>query len=253
MTFNASFANSGPRPTGAGPLAHAALNLVKRIRDRVVAQLTPGPVSATDPCCDIPRAPKPQAAADGDEGNDRRGGDVKRWLIVASVLLAAVLLFDLLVLAMTWAPLSVGRSGARATEPRAPVGVARAQAPASAQMRPKASWPIVIAESEPPPEVTMGELRASAAKLLPPTEIREVQGRLLAFGFDPGRVDGTEGPRTRAAAKAYREKRGLVPTGDSVDRNLLAALRSDPSPKAVAPKPRSNAPIDAIVRWWKTL
>jgi peptidoglycan hydrolase-like protein with peptidoglycan-binding domain len=120
-------------------------------------------------------------------------------------------------------------------------------------MRPKASWPIVIAESEPPPEVTMGELRASAAKLLPLTEIPEVQGRLLAFGFDPGRVDGTEGPRTRAAAKAYREKRGLVPAGDSVDRNLLAALRSDPSPKAVAPKPRSNAPIDAIVRWWKTL
>jgi peptidoglycan hydrolase-like protein with peptidoglycan-binding domain len=99
----------------------------------------------------------------------------------------------------------------------------------------------------------MAELRASAAVVLRPAEIREVQGRLIAFGFDPGKVDGTDGPRTRAAVKLYREKRGLIPAGDSVDRTLLATLRSDPSPKAVPPKARSNDPVDAIYRWWKTL
>ena len=40
--------------------------------------------------------------------------------------------------------------------------------------------------------VALGRFGSAAAKLLPPTEIREVQGRLLAFGFDPGRVDGDD-------------------------------------------------------------
>ena len=73
MTFNASFANTGPRPTGAGTLARAVLDLVKRIRERVVAELTPDPVSATDPWRDILRAPKLEAAADGTEGGNQIG------------------------------------------------------------------------------------------------------------------------------------------------------------------------------------
>lgn len=254
MTFNASFANTGLRPTGAGVLLRAALDVANRLRERIFAELTPDPVSAPDSWRDIPHAPDPGAAAGGGpEGSDQRGSDVKRWLIVASALLGTVLLLDLLVLAMTWAPLSVGRSGAHATEPRAPSRIERAQVPDVARPRTTASWPIAIAEAAPPPEVTMAELRAAAARLLPPADVREVQGRLVAFGFDPGRVDGTEGPRTRAAARLYRERRGLVPAGDSVDRALLVALRNDPSPKVTPAKPRSNDPIDAIVRWWKTL
>lgn len=252
MTFNASFANTGPRRAGAGTLGRAALDLAGRLRERIVAELTPDPVSATDPWHDIPHPPESVAADTGARQGEERG-DVKRWLIVASVLMAAVLLLDLLVLALTWAPLTIGRSGAHASEPRTPVQVERAQAPVSERARVRTSWPIVIPEAEPPTEITMAELRASAARLLPPAEIREVQGRLLAFGFDPGRVDGTEGPRTRAAAKAYREKRGMIPAVDSVDRNLLAALRHDQSPKAAAGRPRSNDPFDAIYRWWKTL
>ncbi len=260
MTIDASTAHTGYRPTGDEGFRNAMIEFARKIGNRAAAEFAPDPVEAAE---------KRQAAL---YAYDR--ARLRRWLIVGSVVAGATALLALLAAGMMWLPLWVGRSAVPPVESRPVqpprVAVALVPAPASSSVAAPASipasnrappparatppsWPIVLIEAEPPPEVTMAELRASAAAMLRPAEIREVQGRLVAFGFDPGKVDGTDGPRTRAAAKLYREKRGLIPAGDSVDRTLLTALRSDPSPKAVAPKPRSSDPIDAIYRWWKTL
>jgi peptidoglycan hydrolase-like protein with peptidoglycan-binding domain len=60
-------------------------------------------------------------------------------------------------------------------------------------------------------------------------EIREVQTKLLSFGFNPGPLDGTAGPMTRNAATRYQQDRGQPQTG-MVDRPLLEQLRQDPTP-----------------------
>lgn len=43
--------------------------------------------------------------------------------------------------------------------------------------------------------------------------MRTVQLRLLEFGYDPGKIDGEDGPRTQAAVKAFQTAHGLVPDG----------------------------------------
>jgi hypothetical protein len=250
MTIDASTVHTGFRPSGDEGFRKAVIEFARKLGDRAAAEFAPDPLEAAE---------RRRAAL---HAYDR--ARLRRWLIAGSVVTGAAALLTLIAAALMWLPLWVGRSAVPPVEarPAQPARVTAAQislpapspAPVLAQARAvKASWPIELAEAEPPPEVTMAELRASAVAVLRPVEVREAQGRLLAFGFDPGKVDGSEGPRTRAAAKAYREKRGLIPAVDSVDRNLLAALRSDPSPKAVAPRPRSNDPIDSIYRWWKTL
>ena len=45
-------------------------------------------------------------------------------------------------------------------------------------------------------------------------QVRQVQARLAAAGFDPGSADGRVGARTRAALRAFQEARGLAPTGE---------------------------------------
>ena len=65
---------------------------------------------------------------------------------------------------------------------------------------------------------------------------RRAQVRLLALGYDPGPIDGTVGPRTRAAISVYQQDRGLPVRGD-VTEELLQHLR-DEQP---APLPRSRS------------
>ncbi len=99
-------------------------------------------------------------------------------------------------------------------------------------------------------------------------EVREVQGRLRSFGFNPGPVDGTPGPMTEAAIMHYQENRRLPQTGQ-VDRDLLEQLRQDPAPQVpVRPDPpprpryyaRSSDPFaplqqigDSINRWFQSI
>jgi len=64
---------------------------------------------------------------------------------------------------------------------------------------------------------------------MPAAEVREVQGRLRAMGFNPGPVDGIVGPLTENAAQQYRRARGLEATG-AVDGNLLVQLRQETPP-----------------------
>lgn len=71
-------------------------------------------------------------------------------------------------------------------------------------------------------------------------EIREVQAKLYTFGFNPGPIDGADGPMTHAAIMHYEADRGLPQTGEA-DHALLETLRQDPAPQVAAlppPPPR---------------
>ncbi|HTG26280.1 MAG TPA: peptidoglycan-binding domain-containing protein [Reyranella sp.] len=72
---------------------------------------------------------------------------------------------------------------------------------------------------------------------LTPDEIRELQGRLKAAGFDPGAIDGTIGRQTRSAVREYAVARAL-PNADAT-RELLLRL------KAEAPASVSSAPVSS--------
>jgi hypothetical protein len=117
-------------------------------------------------------------------------------------------------------------------------------APAPAAPPPTVAAPATPAPSAPPSEdrVQTGTTIApapvaapaapdpsTAAAQMPAAEVREVQGRLRAMGFNPGPVDGSVGPLTENAAKQYQRARGLEATG-AVDRNLLAQLRQEAPP-----------------------
>src|SRR4051794_22593262 len=57
-------------------------------------------------------------------------------------------------------------------------------------------------------------------------EVRELQRRLRAASFDPGRLDGSIGPTTANAAPQYQRARRLPVSGE-VDHDLLARLREE--------------------------
>jgi membrane-bound lytic murein transglycosylase B len=52
----------------------------------------------------------------------------------------------------------------------------------------------------------------------------ELQERLTGLGFDTGGTDGTIGPRSIAAIRAFQTSRGLARTGFA-EPSVLAALR----------------------------
>jgi peptidoglycan hydrolase-like protein with peptidoglycan-binding domain len=75
---------------------------------------------------------------------------------------------------------------------------------------------------------------------LTPDEIRDLQGKLKAAGFNPGPIDGTLGSQTRGAVRKYAETRAF-PSAD-VTRELLARLQAE----ALAPvpsQPGSSPPV----------
>lgn len=72
-------------------------------------------------------------------------------------------------------------------------------------------------------------------------EVRDIQARLRAFGFNPGPVDGIAGPATQAAIMHYQQNRELPQTG-TIDRQLLEQLRQDPAPQIVAPPQVAQRP-----------
>ena len=95
---------------------------------------------------------------------------------------------------------------------------------------------------------TVSEILAAAQvgpAPLTPDEIRELQGRLKATGFNPGPIDGTMGRQTRSAVREYAEARAL-PNVDAT-RELLARLKAEPqasvSSPAVSSPPVSPPPV----------
>jgi hypothetical protein len=84
----------------------------------------------------------------------------------------------------------------------------------------------------PPPVAETADVKAIP---LIAAEVREVQGKLRALGFDPGPVDGDIGPRTANAARLYQRARGLGENG-TIDRDLLARLRRE-NARTATPSP----------------
>lgn len=109
----------------------------------------------------------------------------------------------------------------------------RVQTGTTAAPAPAAPPPAAAAPAAPDPSVAAAAPAApdpsAAAAQMPTAEVREVQSRLRAMGFNPGPVDGSVGPLTENAAKQYQRARGLEVTG-AVDRNLLAQLRQETPP-----------------------
>jgi hypothetical protein len=105
---------------------------------------------------------------------------------------------------------------------------------------------VVSTEPPPPPPPPVEEKKIEAASPPEPTpqlatnEVREVQGRLRALGYNPGPVDGAAGPQTTAAVKQYQQARGLGATG-TADKEVLERLRQEQPAapqQAQAPPPR---------------
>ena len=96
--------------------------------------------------------------------------------------------------------------------------------------------------STPPPAVEAREAAAPeepAPRPLVFAEVRELQRRLRAAGFDPGPLDGSAGPTTANAARQYQRARGLAVTGE-VDHDLLARLREERTATPSPPPPRRS-------------
>jgi peptidoglycan hydrolase-like protein with peptidoglycan-binding domain len=77
---------------------------------------------------------------------------------------------------------------------------------------------------------------------LTPDEIRELQGKLKAAGFNPGAIDGTIGRQTRSAIREYAEARA-IPNADAT-RELLVRLKAE-APASVSPAPISSPSVSS--------
>jgi peptidoglycan hydrolase-like protein with peptidoglycan-binding domain len=92
----------------------------------------------------------------------------------------------------------------------------KAEAPASVSSTSVSSPPVPQQFDKPTPD--------SAASLTP-DEIRDLQGRLEAAGFNPGAIDGVIGRQTRSAVREYAEAQGIP--NAAATRDLLSRLRTE--------------------------
>jgi peptidoglycan hydrolase-like protein with peptidoglycan-binding domain len=81
---------------------------------------------------------------------------------------------------------------------------------------------------------------------LTPDEIRELQGKLKAAGFNPGAIDGFVGRQTRSAMRDYAQARSL-PNADAT-RDLLVRLNAEPPAVASAPASPPPAPPPPVAQ-----
>jgi hypothetical protein len=120
--------------------------------------------------------------------------------------------------------------------------------PAESARAPAVNEPVSVeGTTVPAPDPQTADAKPADAKPaesplpLPPRDIAEAQKLLTEFGFHPGPIDGTAGPRTFEAITRYQEKRGLAQSG-TLDRDLLQQLRQDPATKVVAVAQRRRSP-----------
>jgi hypothetical protein len=122
---------------------------------------------------------------------------------------------------------------AKAAIPRADDMSDKAPPPASAPAispPPASPSPATSLEQPPAPPAPQIPLPAPAKPApLKADEIRELQGKLKALGFDPGAVDGVVGSTTLSAVRKYSQARAIA--NAEATRDLLVRLRSEPPPK----------------------
>ncbi|HYX03777.1 MAG TPA: peptidoglycan-binding domain-containing protein, partial [Reyranella sp.] len=97
--------------------------------------------------------------------------------------------------------------------------------PVSTPALPKEMW-----RKDPPLAVQAPAPAQASDTPLSREEIRELQTRLKASGFDPGPIDGVVGARTTAAVQQYGTARALGTTEPS--KPLLWRLRAEPTQSA---------------------
>ena len=129
--------------------------------------------------------------------------------------------------------------------PPSPVEQAKAAIPRADDMPEKAPPPASVPAISPPPAspspaTSLEQPPAPSTPQIPPPapakpaplnadEIRELQGKLKALGFDPGAVDGVVGPTTLRAVRKYSQARAIA--NAEATRDLLVRLRSETPPK----------------------
>jgi peptidoglycan hydrolase-like protein with peptidoglycan-binding domain len=97
----------------------------------------------------------------------------------------------------------------------------KAEAPASVSSAPVSSPPV----SSPPVPQQFDKPTPDSAASLTPDEIRDLQSRLEAAGFNPGAIDGVIGRQTRSAVREYAEAQGIP--NAAATRDLLSRLRTE--------------------------
>lgn len=123
-------------------------------------------------------------------------------------------------------------------------------------LRPPSAPPVEAAKTSPSPPTAPAAVAVSAPSsppsnrgvalpslgpiMLDRTQIGAVQKQLAGLGYDVGGADGTVGPKTRAAVKAFRQAAGL--SGEALDTDLLAAVEDAAAKKRlegmIGPAPR---------------
>lgn len=73
------------------------------------------------------------------------------------------------------------------------------------------------------PQATRKPLDMSAIPTLSPERTTQVQQALQRKGFNPGPIDGVNGPMTREAIRSYQDRYGMPATGE-IDNQTLYAL-----------------------------
>jgi hypothetical protein len=127
-------------------------------------------------------------------------------------------------------------SAAASPMPATPGAIPPATTPGAAAPSPAAAPPTTTVATT-TAQTTIAPIAAPAStpdpSPLSSNEVREMQSKLKAAGFDPGPIDGVVGPLTTGAARRYGEARTLASTDPA--RDMLVRLRSEPPQSAELP------------------
>ena len=124
--------------------------------------------------------------------------------------------------------------------PRAAAPAPAVTAPLPATPPPAAQEPVKATPDSPPSASQIPVTPEPRPAPLTPDEIRELQGKLKAAGFDPGPIDGVVGPQTRGALRTYAQSRSLQ--NAEATRDLLVRLNAEAAPQRPAQEPAVSSP-----------
>jgi peptidoglycan hydrolase-like protein with peptidoglycan-binding domain len=91
-------------------------------------------------------------------------------------------------------------------------------------------------------------MKGEPLKKTDPKDIARIQSDLELLGYDPGKVDGTYGPKTRQALKRFQEDHGIqadAAEGTLTEMAILKAIHArralqNNTPKNLQPAEESN-------------
>ena len=124
--------------------------------------------------------------------------------------------------------------------PRAAASAPAVTAPLPAAPPPAAKEPVKATPESPPSASQIPSTPEPRSAPLTPDEIRELQGKLKAAGFDPGAIDGVVGPQTRSALRSYAQSRSLQ--NAEATRDLLVRLNAEAAQQRPAQEPAVSSP-----------